>query len=408
MKQPSYNRKGETKGVNCASHKKEGMVDVKHLTCQKYGCKTRPNYNFEGESNGIYCASHKKEGMVNVKDRTCQETGCKKQPSYNVKGETKGVYCASHKREGMINVKSSTCQESGCKTIPNYNYNGEITALYCVSHKKEGMMNVKHLTCQKTGCKTRPSYNVKGETKGVYCVSHKKEGMVNVISRTCQESECKKQPSYNFEGETKGIYCTSHKKEGMIDVVNRTCRSSWCYTHVTEKYDGYCLSCFVHLFPDKPNARNYKTKERAVAEYVLAEFPDKTWIADKRIADGCSKRRPDLCLDMGSHLLMVEVDENQHTDYDCSCENKRIMEISRDVGHRPVVFLRFNPDDYIKDGKNCTSCWGIDKKGFCVVKKSKQGEWGHRLQCLKDQINYWIQHTPEKMVEVVQLFFDYE
>ena len=36
---------------------------------------------------------------------------------------------------------------------------------------------------------------------------------------------------------------------------------------------------------------------------------------------------------------------------DCSCENKRIMEISQDLGHRPIVFIRFNPDEYNKNGK---------------------------------------------------------
>jgi hypothetical protein len=46
----------------------------------------------------------------------------------------------------------------------------------------------------------------------------------------------------------------------------------------------------------------------------------------------------------------IEIDENQHVAYDCSCENKRIMELSQDVGHRPIVFIRFNPDGY-KDHK---------------------------------------------------------
>jgi hypothetical protein len=49
--------------------------------------------------------------------------------------------------------------------------------------------------------------------------------------------------------------------------------------------------------------------------------------------------------------LIIEVDENKHDNYDCSCENKRIMLISQDLGHRPVVLLRFNPDGYLKDGK---------------------------------------------------------
>ena len=43
---------------------------------------------------------------------------------------------------------------------------------------------------------------------------------------------------------------------------------------------------------------------------------------------------------------MVEVDENQHNNYDCSCENKRLMELAQDLGHRSMVVIRFNPDAY--------------------------------------------------------------
>lgn len=45
----------------------------------------------------------------------------------------------------------------------------------------------------------------------------------------------------------------------------------------------------------------------------------------------CSKRRPDILIDLETHLIIIEVDENQHKGY--SCENKRIMEISQDLGH---------------------------------------------------------------------------
>ena len=67
-------------------------------------------------------------------------------------------------------------------------------------------------------------------------------------------------------------------------------------------------------------------------------------IHDKRVEGGCSKRRPDLLLDLGSHIIIVEIDKNKHNDYDCMCEHKRLMEISMDLSHRPIVFIRFNPD----------------------------------------------------------------
>ncbi len=203
--------------------------------------------------------------------------------------------------------------------------------------------------------------------------------------------------------------CMHNKQKAYCKECNgsQLCKSSWCETRSNPKYENYCLTCFIHLFPDKPNTRNYKTKEKTTTDYILKQFPDFTWIVDKRIQDGCSRKRPDLVLDLG-YQVIIEVDENQHQDYDCSCENKRLMELSRDVGHRPIVFIRFNPDEYnTKDGK-VTSCWANNKLGICTVKKSKEKEWSYRLEALKTQIEYWInsENKTEKTIEIVQLFYD--
>ena len=181
---------------------------------------------------------------------------------------------------------------------------------------------------------------------------------------------------------------------------SQLCKSEWCSTAKNPKYDGYCWFCYVNMFPDKPVARNFKTKERAVVDYVKSQF-EFEWICDRRVAEGCSLRRPDLLLHLGDQVIVVECDENQHTDYDCSCENKRLMEISQDVDHVPLVFIRFNPDDYTKDGVKTTSCWNDGK-----IKKSKEKEWKERLEVLKTQIQYWIDNRTPKTVEIVQLFYD--
>jgi hypothetical protein len=164
----------------------------------------------------------------------------------------------------------------------------------------------------------------------------------------------------------------------------------------------------MNLFPDKPVSRNYKTKEYSVVEYVKTNFSHLTWISDKTIQDGCSKRRPDLFLDMGYQIIILEIDENQHIDYDCSCENKRIMELSQDVNHRPIIFIRFNPDEYTIQDNKISSCWGINKNGICTIKKTKIKEWSQRLGSLGEQIHYWTNtlNKTDKTIEVVQLFYD--
>ena len=392
----------------CSAHKLEGMVGVKNKTCLHEGCKKQPNFNKEGGVKALYCSAHKLEGMVNVKSITCLHEGCKKIPTFNKEGEKKELYCSAHKLEGMVNVKNKTCLHEGCKKQPIYNKEGTKKALYCSAHKLEGMVNVKSITCLHEACKKIPTFNKEGEKKELYCSAHKLEGMVNVKFITCLHGGCKTRPHYNKEGESKGLYCSAHKIEGMVDVISKTCKSEWCRTIVKKKYDGYCLHCYMHLFPEKPVSRNYKTKEFAVVEFVKSTFSDHSWISDTTVQNGCSKRRPDLLLDLGYQVIIVEIDENQHMDYDCSCENKRLMELSQDVGHRPLVCIRFNPDDYMENGKQVFSCWGKNNKGVCVVKKSKQDEWKQRLNVLETQITYWIQpnHGTNKTIEIIQLFYD--
>jgi hypothetical protein len=84
------------------------------------------------------------------------------------------------------------------------------------------------------------------------------------------------------------------------------------------------------------------------------------------------------------------------------------MKLSQDVGHRPIIFIRFNPDKYFVNRARITSSWGKNKKGIFVIQKSKQLEWKQRLEALENQINYWINpnNTTDKTVEIVELFYD--
>jgi len=399
----TFNIVGEKNGLYCAKHKIDGMIDVKNKACIYEGCSTRPSYNFSEKKAGIYCVKHKLSGMIDVQHRKCIECGIL--PSFNLKGNKIPLYCLTHKHEGMVNVVNKTCLE--CDKQATFNNVGQKKGLYCVEHKKNGMIDVKNKKCLE--CEVRPTFNNVGQKKGLYCVEHKKNGMIDVKHKTCIYEGCDTRPSYNLAGEKRGIYCDKHRLVDMIDVVSKSCKSEWCQTipHFN-KYDGYCLRCFIYLFPDKPVSRNYKTKEYSVLDFIKTKFPELDFIADKIISGGCSKRRPDLFLDILYQIIIIEIDENQHTDYDCTCGNKRVMELSQDLGHRPIVFIRFNPDDYKKDGKNITSCWGCDKNGICVVKKSKQKEWLERLNTLEDQIKYWTdpENMTDKTIEIIHLYYD--
>ena len=224
-------------------------------------------------------------------------------------------------------------------------------------------------------------------------------------SMICQHNKCKKSCTICHNG---SAFCSHSKWKTLCKLCDgsRLCKSTWCEILGAKKYKNYCLTCFIHLFPDEPNVRNYKTKEKDVVDRITQTFTAFAWVADKKVHDGCSRRRPDLLLDMGSHIIIVEIDEKKHTNYDCSCEHKRLMELSQDLQHRPIVFIRFNPDDYTnQDGIFIKSCWKLNKLGIMQITKNKQKEWEERMETLKHQIQYWIDNPTEKTVEIIELFY---
>jgi len=246
--------------------------------------------------------------------------------------------------------------------------------------------------------------NIKSQDKiKKMCKNNKKR----TRSDKCITLGCTTQATYNIEGK-RASYCASHKKSDMIDTRNKHCKTPLCYTRVNKKYDGYCLFCFIHMFPDSQITKNHKTKEKEVSDFITKTFPHHKWIIDKKIQDGCSKRRPDFLLDLGEQILIIEIDENQHNNYDCSCENKRLMEISKDLGHRPIIFIRFNPDGYKIGETKIQSCFGYNMKGLCVLKPECIKEWSERLNILKQNIDYWINplNKTNKTIEIIQLYYD--
>ncbi|MCP4254876.1 MAG: hypothetical protein GY775_16020 [Candidatus Scalindua sp.] len=114
---------------------------------------------------------------------------------------------------------------------------------------------------------------------------------------------------------------------------------------------------------------------------------------DKTVEGRCFKRRPDLLLKLGSHILIVEVDENSHDVYDPTCEEKRMEEIWNNVGHAPLVFVRLNPDKYKDEhGNNVTSPWGGTRaNGAAILSKKWKAIWKPDWRnCGKQSKQIWI------------------
>lgn len=401
---PSFNFEGLA-AKYCDKCKKPGMDNVNKKTCVIKGCTTTATFNFEKETTPLYCGKHKTDDMKMTYEKYCIE--CKViSASFNFEGEKYGLYCFDHRKPGMISVVNPKCVEPGCKITPSFGFeNGKKE--YCGTHALKGMINLSHRndTCEK--CDTRPSYGYTSDRKRIRCSKHKTNDMMYLVCEMCIECE-KVVPVFNYPNEKYGEYCFTCKKDDMINVITPRCLTPMCDKQIfNKKYDGYCVRCFMYMFPDKPITINYKTKERDVIQFVTNEFKELTWICDKRIEGGISRRRPDLYVNLGSHNLIIEIDENQHNEYDCICENKRIMELSLDVKHIPTIFIRFNPDGYKKGDEYIESCWTLNKNGLCSVKRGRrQEDWIKRLAILKCNIEYWIENKTDKIVEIIQLFYD--
>jgi len=368
-------------------------------------CVKQPLYALSGKKPQ-YCGDHKKDGMINVVGKRCIKKDCVKYPIYGLPGQ-KAEYCDDHKKDNMINVAGKRCIKKDCVKHPSYGLPGQ-KAEFCGDHKKDNMINVTHKTCSKKDCIKQASYAFSGQ-KAEYCGDHKKDGMINFRKNTlCIKKDCIKQPSYAFSGQ-KAEYCGDHKKDGMINVRGKKCKSDNCDTRANPKFKGYCAYCFKHLFPDDPLSKNHKTKEKEVVKAIKEEFEEQHDITIDKTVGGCSKRRPDILIELylKKHNIIIEIDEGAHKGYDTTCEEKRICEIYQDFAYKKLVVIRFNPDAYVnEEGKRIKSPWTFSKTGVLSISNKK--EWANRLDALKEKIHHWIENKPTKAITLDYLFFDEE
>jgi hypothetical protein len=386
---------GITNNIHCIQHRLVDEINKLNKKCKTENCDKLPIYGFE-KGIGLYCKTHKKENMVDVKSKKCIELDCNKVSNYNLPYEKYGLYCVKHKKENMVDIKNKKCKEKNCNIQPTYNYINK-TAEYCVEHKKENMVDVKSKRCLEINCNNYPTYNYKDKKSGLYCNKHKKENMI-VIRKRC--IDCDSSASYNFICK-KPLYCNKHKKSNMIDVINfnNKCKNN-CEIRGNKKYKGYCVRCFIYLFPDEKISVKFKVKEQHLIDFLKLTYGNNIFTFDKNVG-GCSKRRPDAYIDLLTHVLVIECDEHQHNRGDYSCENKRTMQLFEDFGSRPVVFIRFNPDKYLM----FQSSFKYHKTTGVPIIRNKD-EWCNRLNSLKETVNIWLKEIPTKEVTEEYLFYD--
>lgn len=192
-----------------------------------------------------------------------------------------------------------------------------------------------------------------------------------------------------------------YKSSCRICNKKKYCKYEWC-DNLKDGNDDLCLICKVNLHPNEFDT-NYKTKEKLIESFIVKKYNNLTWIINKTIECSNSKKRPDITVDLGYQVIIIEIDENKHNNY--ICENKRIMRLSQDLQHRPLIIIRFNPDSYYDSDKkiNILSCLKYSKNRFASICNKKDFEY--RMNKLYDKIDYWIQNKSEKVLVVEKLFY---
>jgi hypothetical protein len=78
------------------------------------------------------------------------------------------------------------------------------------------------------------------------------------------------------------------------------------------------------------------------------------------------------------------------------------MELYQDLGNRPLVFIRMNPDSYVLNGKRISSIFKLSKDGdLSSNKKELERRTSALMQCIES--NHSIIHT--RAISIEYLFF---
>jgi hypothetical protein len=324
----------------------------------------------------------------------------KKRANYNLPGQYASKWCFNcpDKPVNAVDVRHKKCLCG--KHRPSFNLPNKTIAIWCAECKLDNAIDVINPKCI---CgKHTPRFSSSIKTKPIWfsvCPDKPKEA-INIVDILCK---CGKYANYNLPGKTKPIWCVScpDKPIGAVDVKHSMCNH--CNSVISnKKYNYYCVRCYIYLFPDKPISKKYKIKENHIFDALSELLPKNIEFFRDKTTGGCSKRRPDLMIDMGSHWICAENDENSHKNYADICENKRTMELYTDMGSRPMILVRFNCDKY-SEGQSLFKMCG--KTGIFVIRSKK--EFQKRITKFSEVINKFIEsEPPEKAITTEYLYYD--
>jgi len=342
----NYNIVGETFGIRCNAHRHPNMIDIRHAKC--ITCKVKyPSFDFEGTKTPRYCSDCvDRTIMVDINHPKC--ISCKKKvPNFDIKGSTKARYCGDcADRNIMININDPRCIKCN-KLYPCFNLEGIKKARYCRGCAEPNMINVKDVRCTDNNCNVRASYGIPG-LKPTKCAKHKIENMIPKPRSKCKRENCNNNAVYGVKSP---IHCEVHKDENEINLTETLCEKCGL---LDVCINGLCIN--ICSDSDKiiyEMKRRQKVKELRVFNMLSCEY-NKPHEYNLRVSYSCggkNSEEKEFGYDFGTHKLYIEVDEKQHKRYCELGEINRMKNIYMDDGGIPILFLRYNPDNYQSNGK---------------------------------------------------------
>lgn len=451
VKFPSFNFKTEKVSIYCSEHAHPNMINVHKARCKFISengerCYNNPLWNFPNKTGLMYCKEHKEDGMICKTYQICAMDHCSKSASHNYKYEEGRLYCAEHALKGMINKKHATCIIDNCEKLASYNYKGNKRPEYCGEHAdKTKMANVKNRICQYEDCIKRALFgqeggvamycgehrdgpvknevnvtmakegpvkketmakegpvqpnkdivNKKCEVEGcnghrlfgfhqnTHCAKHKKEGMIRTPNTVCKNEDCKERAIYGIIG-GKPMYCEEHKgkEKDLINLIEKKCKKCKLIEIMSKYEEDVCIYCTQHT-------QHHKIRKELLIKHLLDENNIKYDTHNLVVSDKiCGKERPDFTFDMTTHMVILEVDEYQHSKYIKECENVRMYNITQSLGGIPVIWIRYNPDIYMVGNNKINT---PDR---------------YRHATLIEYLTKFVKDKPKNLAEVIYLYYN--
>ena len=362
--QPSFGLDGDTKPRFCASCPKKPLsaINIRRNRCE---CtKHIGSFGMPGDKRARWCHICKPVDAINVTHKKCI---CGRTvASFGFPNEKTARWCSKCKPKEAVNIRSRLCL---CKkSIAHFGMPGDKTRKYCAKCKPAEAVDIVHKHCL---CNFTASFNVPGQSPA-FCSQCKTTGMVRFPMK-----QCKKCKSLAIWGLHDRIHCEAHKEEGEWNLVERPCVS--CGLLEVLNVAGLCSNCE----PEK--WKTYiKRKETHIRNLLIAN--ELHFDSHDKIANAsCGKERPDFLFQTVDHIVILEVDEDQHKTYQCACEQTRMINLTQAFGGISVFWIRYNPDSFKGKAK--------------VTQKQRETH-------LLEWIRWALKREPKSLCEVLYLFYD--